>query len=132
MKKRTETFERDRKRLWTSTPSIAGHCRITLMYEASDKRRRYVPCPHCGAFQILTFDALKWDNDLWPHHAWFECVASGCVIGHEDKYPGSEAVDVSFLHNSRFVSEELWNEIVNACGPPMTKKKSLRPAFAGV
>ena len=43
------------------------------------------------------------------------------VIGHEDKYPGSEAVDVSFLHNSRFVSEELWNEIINACGPELTR-----------
>ena len=43
------------------------------------------------------------------------------VIGHEDTYPGSEAVDVSFLHNSRFVSEELWNEIVNACGPELTR-----------
>ncbi|OAO02704.1 phage terminase large subunit family protein [Roseovarius indicus] len=82
---RTLTFERDRKRLWTSTPGVLGACRITKMYEASDRGKRYVPCPHCGAYQVLTFDALKWDSDLWPHHAWFECLAHGCAIEHVDK-----------------------------------------------
>lgn len=85
LKKRTETFERDRKRLWTSTPSVRGQCRITEMYEGSDKRRRYVPCPECGTYQILSFDALKWESDIWPHHAWFECLGHGCVIEHEKK-----------------------------------------------
>lgn len=85
LKKRTETFERDRKRLWVSTPSILGACRITADYAASDMRRRYVPCPHCGAFQVLAWDNLKWDSEDWPHRAWFECVASGCVIEHVDK-----------------------------------------------
>lgn len=85
LKKRTETYERDRKRLWTSTPSILGACRITADYERSDKRRRYVPCPHCGAYQVLHWDNLKWDSDDWPHRAWFECQAQGCVIEHLDK-----------------------------------------------
>ena len=85
LKKRTETFERDRKRLWTSTPSVVGACRITIMYGESDQRRRYVPCPHCGAYQVLHFDALRWESDVWPHRAWFECLAQGCVIEHEDK-----------------------------------------------
>lgn len=90
---RTLTFERDRKRLWTSTPGILGVCRITKMYEASDKGRRYVPCPHCGAYQVLTFDQLRWESDLWPHHAWFECLAHGCAIEHVDK-PGMMAAGV--------------------------------------
>jgi phage terminase large subunit GpA-like protein len=85
LKKRTETYERDRKRLWVSTPSILGACRITNDFEASDKRRRYVPCPHCGAFQALSFDRLRWDSEAWPHRAWFECAAQGCVIEHLDK-----------------------------------------------
>lgn len=85
LKKRTETYERDRKRLWVSTPSILGVCRITIDYEASDKRRRFVPCPHCGAWQVLKFERLKWDSEHWPHRAWFECPASGCVIEHVDK-----------------------------------------------
>ena len=85
LKKRTETYERDRKRAWVSTPSVLGSCRISEDYEKSDKRRRYVPCPQCGAYQVLHFDALKWDSDVWPHRAWFECQAQGCVIEHIDK-----------------------------------------------
>ena len=80
LKKRTVIYERDRKRLWTSTPSIKGSCKITELYEESDQRRRYVPCPHCGAYQLLKFENLKWDNDEWPHRAWFRCAAHGCVI----------------------------------------------------
>lgn len=83
LKKRTETYERERKRLWTSTPSVlaeSGGCRVTLMYESSDQRRRYVACPHCGAWQVLAFDRLKWESETWPHRAWFECAANGCVI----------------------------------------------------
>lgn len=85
LKTRTEIFERDRKRLWTSTPALLGTCRVSAMYEASDKRQRYVPCPHCSTYQILDFDRLRWDSDSWPHHAWFECAAHGCVIEHVDK-----------------------------------------------
>lgn len=64
---------------------MLGACRITADYERSDKRRRYVPCPHCGAWQMLTFDALKWDSESWPHRAWFQCLADGCVIEHVEK-----------------------------------------------
>lgn len=80
LKKRTETYERDRKRLWTSTPGIAGACRISEFYEQSDQRRRFVPCPHCGAYQVLRFDRLKWQSEIWPHRAWFACAAHGCAI----------------------------------------------------
>jgi phage terminase large subunit GpA-like protein len=34
---------------------------------------------------VLRFDRLKWDSEAWPHRAWFECAASGCVIRHTDK-----------------------------------------------
>ncbi|WP_417627064.1 phage terminase large subunit family protein [Pararhodobacter aggregans] len=86
LKARTEIYERDRKRLWVSTPGHLGSCRITADYERSDKQRRYVPCPHCGAYQLLRFDRLKWESDGWPHRAWFECAANGCVIDHMDKH----------------------------------------------
>lgn len=85
LKKRTEIYERDRKRLWTSTPSVAGHSRIAQMYGESDQRKRYVPCPSCGSYQVLSFEALRWDDDLWPHNAFFECLAHGCVIAAEDR-----------------------------------------------
>ena len=82
---RTVTFERERKMLFTSTPGLSGACRITELYETSDQRKFYLPCPHCGAWQVLRFDRLRWESDIWPHRAWFECAASGCVIEHVDK-----------------------------------------------
>ena len=85
LKVRTKTYERDRKRLWVSTPAVLGTCRISDDYARSDRRRRYVPCPHCGAYQVLRFDALKWDGEEWPHGAYFECASNGCVINHLDK-----------------------------------------------
>ncbi len=91
LKARTEIYERDRKRLWVSTPAMLGSCRITSDFERSDKRRRYVPCPHCGAYQVLRFERLKWDSETWPHRAWFECAASGCVIEHLDKHAMMQA-----------------------------------------
>jgi Phage terminase large subunit (GpA)/impB/mucB/samB family/IMS family HHH motif len=56
--KRTETFWNSRTILG-STPTIKGIRRIEKAWEESDQRRYYVPCPHCGATQVL-----KWANAL--------------------------------------------------------------------
>jgi phage terminase large subunit GpA-like protein len=75
------------KELHNSTPGLklAGDdpraCRITKEYEQSDQRRRYVPCPQCGAWQTLEFANLKWNSDARPHGAYFLCASgAGCVI----------------------------------------------------
>lgn len=85
LKTRTRIFERDRKRGWFSTPGLAGTCRITADYEKSDMRRRYAPCPHCGAYHVLKFENLKYRSEEWPHRAYLECPANGCVIEHSEK-----------------------------------------------
>jgi phage terminase large subunit GpA-like protein len=56
---RTRTFAR-RKLFLVSTPKIAGRSRIEKAYEESDQRRYWVPCPHCGEFQVLKFQRLQW------------------------------------------------------------------------
>ena len=45
---RTRTFSWRRKVFLASTPTIKGLSRIEREYEASDQRRFFVPCPHCG------------------------------------------------------------------------------------
>jgi phage terminase large subunit GpA-like protein len=50
--KRTRTFW-NRKVIYTSTPTCKGLSRIEAAYDASDKRRLWVPCPHCGEPQVL-------------------------------------------------------------------------------
>jgi phage terminase large subunit GpA-like protein len=48
---RTSTFSWCSKVLLGSTPTIHGISRIEREYEASDQRRYFVPCPHCGHMQ---------------------------------------------------------------------------------
>lgn len=64
------------KELATSTPGLVGSCRITAMYEAGDQRRYYVPCPHCGTFQVLRFENLAFDEGTG--RAVFLCQGAGC------------------------------------------------------
>ncbi|HEY0101362.1 MAG TPA: terminase gpA endonuclease subunit, partial [Pyrinomonadaceae bacterium] len=61
---------------------------IELEYENSDKRKYFVPCPHCGEYQALEWKrngeyTIRWDGDDTAN-AYYVCV-SGCVIEHEHK-----------------------------------------------
>lgn len=47
------------KRLLVSTPVKDQESRIHQEYLAGDRRRRHVPCPHCGDFFILERDLLR-------------------------------------------------------------------------
>jgi len=80
--RRTETFA-GRKIAMVSTPTIEGTSRIAAAYEESDRRMYHVPCPHCGAFQILRWAQVKW-SDGKPAAAWYDCV--GCHGRIEDHH----------------------------------------------
>lgn len=52
-----------------STPTIKGKSRIEHWLNRANRHRRYVPCPHCGEYQILRKGdegrpgGIKWDRD---------------------------------------------------------------------
>ena len=69
---RTRTFGHRRKIFMVSTPTIKGLSRIEREYEASDQRRYFVPCPHCGEMQWLKFERLVWDKGS-PQTAQYRC-----------------------------------------------------------
>lgn len=76
--RRTTTFAR-RKIFMCSTPTVAETSRIEREYLASDQRRFYVPCPHCGEYQWLRWANMKWDDgDATTAH--YVCEHSGCII----------------------------------------------------
>lgn len=87
--RRQSTFA-DRKRLLISSPTIKGQSRIEKEYEASDRRKWLVPCPHCNEEQILMWGGrdvaygLKWDSDPAgnprPETAHYVCQHCGAVI----------------------------------------------------
>ncbi|HEV2594132.1 MAG TPA: phage terminase large subunit family protein [Sphingomicrobium sp.] len=92
--KRSETFW-NRKIVLGSTPTVKGYSRIEKSWNESDQRRYYVPCPHCGEFQVLEWGGLdtphgmKWEKDEHgnglPGTAYYVCKVSGCIIQDVDK-----------------------------------------------
>ncbi len=69
---RTRTFGHRRKVFMVSTPTIRGLSRIEREYEASDRRRYFVPCPHCRFMQWLKFERLRWEKGR-PETAEYIC-----------------------------------------------------------
>lgn len=94
--KRSEYYW-NRKLIAISTPLIAGASRIEELFSAGDRRRYYVPCPHCGHMDYLRFSAhggedaargghvMKWPKDK-PSEAYFQCHACGASIEEHHKY----------------------------------------------
>ena len=84
---RTRTFAR-RKIFIVSTPTIAGVSTIEREYEASDQRRYFVPCPHCGHRQWLRFEQLRWErgeNGSFPETAAYVCESCEVPIPEHHK-----------------------------------------------
>ena len=84
---RTRTFAR-RKIFIVSTPTIAGVSTIEREYEASDQRRYFVPCPHCGHRQWLRFEQLRWErgeNGTFPETAAYVCESCEVQIPEHHK-----------------------------------------------
>lgn len=97
--KRAEYFW-NRKIIAGSTPLISGASRIEEMFSSGDRRRYYVPCPHCGHMDYLRFSVKKGGSDnldehedghmmRWPSGhpelACFVCRGCGCDIDESHK-----------------------------------------------
>ncbi len=93
---RAKLYPFDRKGIYESTPSLKGSCNIMAFHRkaTTQRRQRYVPCPHCGEYQVLVFGeageegpGIKWEkgaNDksdplIAEKTAWYQCV-NGCKI----------------------------------------------------
>ena len=78
-KKRTITFRKRKKIAMFSTPGIKGKSRIERAYLASDRRKYYVPCPHCGHYHTLDWDKVHIVDDD-PNTAALICPECGSLI----------------------------------------------------
>ncbi len=78
---RTSNFQSRRKIILTCSPTIKGRSRIARAYSESDQRKPWVPCHQCGAFQVLKWSQVKWENSLSiedrPATAHYECEHCG-------------------------------------------------------
>lgn len=89
--KRTRTFRHRRRIFVTSTPTRDNDL-IVGEYERTNKQTYFVPCPHCGHFQLLDFfKGLKWEKGASPDEiydknlAWYECEKCDKRLNDEDK-----------------------------------------------
>lgn len=85
---RTSAFPNTSQRLFISSPQIKGMSRIEGKWEASDQRRYFVPCPHCGHRQHLQWSGLRWSAQRHPEHgrrAWYVCSDCGAEIEEHHK-----------------------------------------------
>jgi phage terminase large subunit GpA-like protein len=81
---RSLTFAHRRKVFLASTPTIRGLSRIEREYEASDQRRYFVACPHCGIPQWLKFERLRWEKGR-PETAAYHCESCEAAIAEHHK-----------------------------------------------
>jgi len=76
-RKRTETFQRNRKIIRTSTPTLKDCSPIMAAYECTDQRKYFVDCPHCQTEQQIVWGQFKWetiDTNIGPmRDVWYEC-----------------------------------------------------------
>ena len=72
---RATNFGRNAKIYFSSSPTIKGASRIADLFESSDQRHYYVPCPHCGHMQVLEWENLLYSADFSVVH--YKCAASG-------------------------------------------------------
>ena len=115
---RTRTFP-NRKIFINSTPTISGLSAIEREFLETDQNYYHVPCPHCGEFQQLVFEQLKWDKGK-PETARYCCVHCGTLIEERHKtqmlqngqwvaaYPEKTNEEVIGFHLSSLYSPYGW------------------------
>jgi phage terminase large subunit GpA-like protein len=64
LEERMSNFSR-RKLLIASTPTVKDASEIERRYQASDRRKYFVPCPHCGEPQVLIWGEGKEFGIKW-------------------------------------------------------------------
>lgn len=83
--RRTNTFSTNARKVFLiSTPTEQGSSRIVREFEQSSKKRYWVPCPECGAFQVLWRKFFRWIDDN-PETAHFVCQHCAAAIYERHK-----------------------------------------------
>jgi len=80
---RTQYFW-NRKIVAGSTPTLKDFSRIERLFEQSDQRRYYVPCPDCGHMQYLRWPNMRWEGSDTDNVS-YACEECGVLIPHNKK-----------------------------------------------
>jgi Bacteriophage tail assembly protein len=126
VEKRTITFW-NKKKIYTSTPTIKGASRIDTEYEKGTQERWRLECPHCGHFAFINLHGIKFEHskdDKGNYSVWditFQCPACSEKF---DEYTwkvqsgkwiadNPEAKGIRSFHLNAFVSPWVyWKDII--------------------
>lgn len=90
-KERTKSYKYRKKIYTCSTPTISTNYVWKLHESAEVQKEYFVPCPHCGEFNILDFHQIKFDNsenlsnEEKAKTAKYICKDCGCIITDKEK-----------------------------------------------
>lgn len=88
-RERTKTFAHNKKIFNTSTPTRKKGPIWQEWENADDQREYYVPCPHCGHYQVFRFKQIKWPKTATPDEArtssYYECESCKGIINDSHK-----------------------------------------------
>ncbi len=84
---RAESYGSSKRILIISTPTEKGLSRIDSLYQATDRRRYFVPCPRCAEGIVLEFAALRLEHGV----ALYRCPLCERDIQERDKLAMLEA-----------------------------------------
>jgi phage terminase large subunit GpA-like protein len=83
---RGSTFGRNAKFYFSSSPTIKGASRIADLFEGSDQRYYYVPCPTCKHMQTLEWERLHYSKDFSVVH--YQCAGPDCDVLIDEYHKG--------------------------------------------
>lgn len=91
---RQESFLQDGswKRAYVSTPTIKGGSHIERYWDASDKRKWFVSCPHCRdeagepSEYVFEFGPNFRYADEWPYRAYYVAPCCGAIVEDYERH----------------------------------------------
>lgn len=89
-KERQKTFSGNKKTFITSTPTTKNGNIWRAMEAASELRRFYVPCPHCGSYQTFRWKQIKYPKEVRDPEevselAYYQCESCEGIITDQHK-----------------------------------------------
>jgi phage terminase large subunit GpA-like protein len=89
-RERTKTFATNKKIISASTPTLVEGPIWQEWLNAHSQYKYYVPCPHCGDYQELIFQQIKWNkeaktDDEIRNSAYYECTTCKGIISDRHK-----------------------------------------------
>ena len=76
----------NRYKIYMSSTTTNKSSRIKKEYELTEMSKYFVPCPHCGHYQLIDWARFHWEVDnLIVNDVWMDCEECGYHIHDYDK-----------------------------------------------